>query len=109
MEEVDKGVGVKRVGLGLADTFRLLLERGDLQLFLNGSALKPRSLGEIARKAFRVRAAAAIVVGWVGTVEPAKRTADFVPGLRCYRLGASSKRVSFSGTQHPPRSPEWLS
>lgn len=78
---------MKRIGQRLSDTFRLLLERGDLQIIVNGSSLKPRSLGEIARKDFRVRAAAAMIGGWVGTVDPAKRTADFVPGLRCYRLG----------------------
>jgi hypothetical protein len=105
IEEVDKRVDLKRVGLRLADTFRLLLERGDLQLFLNGSALKPRSLGEIARKDFRVRAAAAIIVGWVGTVEPAKRTADFVPGLRCYRLGRLVKEGEFFGHPTPAQEP----
>jgi hypothetical protein len=105
IDEVDKRVDLKRVGLRLADTFRLLLERGDLQLILNGSPLKPRSLGEIARKDFRVRAAAAIIVGWVGTVDPARRTADFVPGLRCYRLGRLVKEGEFFGHPTPAQEP----
>ena len=64
-----------------------------------------RSLGEIARKDFRVRAAAAMVAGWVGTVDPAKRTADFVPGLRCYRLGRLVKDGEFFGHPTPAQEP----
>ena len=96
---------MKRVGQRLSDTFRLLLEGGDLQIILNGSPLKPRSLGEIARKDFRVRAAAAMVGGWVGTVDPTKRTADFVPGLRCYRLGRLVKDGEFFGHPIPAQEP----
>jgi len=105
IDEVDKRVDLKRVGQRLSDTFRLLLERGDLQIILNGSPLKPRSLGELARKDFRVRAAATIVGGWVGTVDPAKRTADFVPGLRCYRLGRLVKDGEFFGHPTPAQEP----
>jgi hypothetical protein len=105
VDEVDKRVDLKRVGQRLADAFRLLLERGDLQIILNGSPLKPRSLGEIVRKDFRVRAAATIVAGWVGTVDPAKRTADFVPGLRCYRLGRLVKDGEFFGHPTPAQEP----
>ncbi len=105
IDEVDKRVDLKRVGQRLSDTFRRLLERGDLQIVLNGSPLKPRSLGEIARKDFRVRAAGAIVGGWVGTVDPAKRTADFVPGLRCYRLGRLVKDGEFFGHPTPAQEP----
>lgn len=105
IDEVDKRIDLKRVGQRLSDTFRLLLERGDLQISLNASTLKPRSLGEIARKDFRVKAAAAIVGGWVGTVDPAKRTADFVPGLRCYRLGRLVKDGEFFGHPTPAQEP----
>ncbi|HYT13220.1 MAG TPA: ATP-binding protein [Candidatus Nitrosopolaris sp.] len=105
VDEVDKRVDLKRVGQRLADAFRLLLERGDLQIILNGSPLKPRSLGEIARKDFRVRAAATIVGGWVGTVDPVKRTADFVPGVRCYRLGRLVKDGEFFGHPTPAQEP----
>src|SRR2546428_6288794 len=82
VDEVDKRVDLKRVGQRLADAFRLLVRRSDLPITSDGSPLKPRSLGEIARKAFRVRAAATIVAGWIGTVDPAKRTADLVPRMR---------------------------
>ena len=105
VDEVDKRVDLKRVGQRLADAFRLLLERGDLQIILNGSPLKPRSLGEIARKDFRVRAAATTVAGWVGTVDPARRTADFVPGVRCYRLGRLVKDGEFFGHPTPAQQP----
>jgi hypothetical protein len=105
IDEVDKRIDLKRLGQRLADTYRLLLERGDLQVMVNGTLLKPRSLGEIARKDFRVRAAATIVGGWVGTVDPAKRTADFVPGLRCYRLGRLVKDGEFFGHPTPAQEP----
>jgi len=103
--EVDKRIDLKRLGQRLADTYCLLLERGDLQIMLNGALLKPRSLGEIVRKDFRVRAASTIISGWVGTVDPAKRTADFVAGLRCYRLGRLVKDGEFFGHPTPAQEP----
>ena len=105
IDEVDKRIDLKRLGQRLADTYRLLLDRGDLQVIVNGLPLKPRSLGEMTRKAFRVRAAATIIRGWVGTVDPAKRTADFVPGLRCYRLGRLVKDGEFFGHPTPAQEP----
>jgi len=105
IDEVDKRLDLKRVGQRLSDVFRLLLERGDLQIHLNGSPLKPKSLGEVSRKQFRVRAAATMVGGWVGIVDPARRTADFVPGLRCYRLGRLVKDGEFFGHPSPAQEP----
>jgi len=57
------------------------------------------------RKDFRVRAASTIIRGWVGTVDPAKRTADFVAGLRCYRLGRLVKDGEFFGHPTPAQEP----
>lgn len=105
IDEVDKRIDLKRLGQRLADTYRLLLDRGDLQVIVNGVRLNPRSLGEMARKDFRVRAAATIISGWVGPVDPAKRTADFVPGLRCYRLGRLVKDGEFFGHPTPAQEP----
>jgi DNA-binding CsgD family transcriptional regulator len=105
IDEVDKRIDLKRLGQRLADTYCLLLERGDLQIMLNGALLKPRSLGEIVRKDFRVRAASTIITGWVGTVDPAKRTEDFVAGLRCYRLGRLVKDGEFFGHPTPAQEP----
>jgi hypothetical protein len=105
IDEVDKRIDLKRLRQRLADTYRLLLERGDLQVIVNGTRLKPRALGEMARKDFRVRAAATILNGWVGPVDPAKRTADFVPGLRCYRLGRLVKDGEFFGHPTPAQEP----
>jgi len=105
IDEVDKRIDLKRLRQRLADTYRLLLERGDLQVIVNGTPLKPRALGEIARKDFRVRAAATIMSGWVGPVDPAQRTADFVPGVRCYRLGRLVKDGEFFGHPTPAQEP----
>lgn len=105
IDEIDKRIDVRRLSQRLADTYCLLLERDDLQLSVNGTRLKPRSLGETARRDFRVRAAAMTISGWVGTVDPAKRTADFVPGLRCYRLGRLVKDGEFFGHPTPAQEP----
>jgi hypothetical protein len=105
IDEVDKRIDLKRLRQRLADTYRRLLERGDLQVIVNGTPLKPRALGEMARKDFRVRAAATIISGWVGPVDSAKRTADFVPGLRCYRLGRLVKDGEFFGHPTPAQEP----
>ena len=105
IDEIDKRVDLKRLGQRLSDTYRLLLERGDLQVTLNGVVLQPRSLGEVTRKRFRVRAAGTIVSGWIGTVDPASRTADFVSGLRCYRLGRLVKDGEFFGHPLPAQEP----
>ena len=105
IDEVDKRIDLKRLRQRLGDTYRVLLERGDLQVIVNGTPLKPRALGEIARKDFRVRAAATIMSGWVGRVDPAQRTADFVPGVRCYRLGRLVKDGEFFGHPTPAQEP----
>lgn len=105
IDDIDKRVDLKRLRQRLSDTYRLLLERGDLQVALNGVAIEPRSLGEATRKPFRVRAAGTTVSGWVGTVDPAKRTADFVPGMRCYRLGRLVKDGEFFGHPTPAQEP----
>jgi hypothetical protein len=105
IDEIDKRIDLKRLGQRLADTYCLLLERGGLEIIVNGALLKPRSLGELGRKDFRVRAAATIISGWVGIVDPAKRTADFVPGLRCYRLGRLVRDGEFFGHPTPAQEP----
>jgi hypothetical protein len=105
IDEVDKRIDLKRLRQRLADTYCLLLARGDLHVTVNGALLKPRSLGEMTRKDFRVRAAATMIGGWVGSVDPAKRTADFVPGLRCYRLGRLVKDGEFFGHPTPAQEP----
>jgi len=66
IDEIDKRVDLKRLGQRLSDTYRLLLERGDLQIIVNGAPLKPRPLGEVSRQEFRGRAAATTMSGWVG-------------------------------------------
>jgi len=105
IDDIDKRVDLKRLRQRLADTYRLLLERGDLRILLNGAVVQPRSLGEVTRKDYRVRAAGTTVSGWVGTVDPARRTADFVPGLRCYRLGRLVKDGEFFGHPSPAQEP----
>ncbi len=52
-----------------------------------------------------MRAAATIMSGWVGPVDPAQRTADFVPGVRCYRLGRLVKDGEFFGHPTPAQEP----
>ena len=105
IDEIDKRVDLKRLRQRLSDTYRLLLERADLEIMLQGAALGPRSLGEVSRHPFRVRAAGTMVAGWVGTVDAATRTADFVPGMRCYRLGRLVRDGEFFGHPLPAQAP----
>lgn len=105
IDGVDKRVDGRRVGQRLADTYRPLLESGELGLTLNGTAVKPMPMAERIRRNFRVRAAHTTVRGWVGIVDPDRRGPDFVPGLRCYRLGRLITQGEFFGHPSPGQQP----
>src|SRR5438445_906581 len=51
------------------------------------------------RKDFRARAARGMLKGWIGVIDPEQRPSDFVPGVRCYRLGRLITQGEFFG--HP--------
>jgi hypothetical protein len=99
IDAVDRRVDVRRLGLRLSETYRLLLEGGGLTIVLNRTPLAPPAIHAEERQGFRVRAAGTTISGWFGTVDPDRRGSDFVPGLRAYRLGRLISRGEFFG--HP--------
>ncbi len=105
IDGVDKRVDPRRLTQRLGDAYRPLLESRALTITLNGTQLVPRPLGEHERQAFRVRAAGTTITGWVGVVEPERRGVDFVPGLRCYRLGRLVTQGEFFGHPSPAQRP----
>ncbi len=105
IDGVDKRVDPRRLGQRLADTYRPLLAGGELTLAINGAFLAPRLLGEGERRDFSVRAAGTTIKGWMGLLDPQRRGPDFIPGLRCYRLGRLVTQGEFFGHPSPAQRP----
>jgi hypothetical protein len=87
IDGVDKRIDPRRISARLSDTYRPLLESEAVIMTLNGNPLQPLPVAALERRGFRVRAAGSIVSGWAGIVDPGQRATDFVPGIRCYKLG----------------------
>ncbi len=105
IDGVDKRVDAKRLTHRLADAYRPLLTSGHLKMVVNGATLQAAPLGESDRMEFRVRAGQATLKGWVGTIATDHRAVDFVPGLRCYKLGRLVTQGEFFGHATPAQSP----
>jgi hypothetical protein len=99
IDGVDKRLEPRRLGTRLGDTYRPLFVRAELKMTINGSRIKPASINFQEEHAFAVRAAGATIRGWYGLAEPEGRGVDYVPGLRCYKLGRLIANGEFFG--HP--------
>jgi len=99
---------IKRLAYRLAETYRPLLAAGTLTLALNGSSVGPAPLVCLERRDFRIRAGGATLNGWAGIVDPEKRSSDFVPGMRCYRLGRLITQGEFFGHPTSAHALAWL-
>lgn len=99
IDAVDRRVDVRRLGLRLGETYRLLLEGAGLTIVLNRTPLAPPAIHATERRDFKVRAAGTTIGGWFGTADPERRGNDFVPGIRAYRLGRLISKGEFFG--HP--------
>ena len=73
--------------------------RGELRIAINGVRVEPSPIFFQDEHRFAVRAAGATINGWYGTAEPEARGVDYVPGLRCYKLGRLIVSGEFFG--HP--------
>ena len=87
VDGLDKRVEVRRLRLRLADTYRPLLVRGELRISINGVRAEVPKIFFQDEHRFTVRAAGTTITGWYGTADPEARGVDYVPGLRCYKLG----------------------
>jgi len=66
---------------------------------INGARVEPPPITFQEEHRFAVRAAGTTIKGWYGIAEPEGRGVDYVPGLRCYKLGRLIASGEFFG--HP--------
>ncbi len=95
----DKRLDPRRLGTRLGDTYRPLILRAELKMSVNGARVEPPSINFQEEHRFAVHAAGATLRGWYGIAEPEGRGVDYVPGLRCYKLGRLVTDGEFFG--HP--------
>jgi hypothetical protein len=95
----DKRLDPRRLGARLADTYRPLILRAELKVSVNGARVEPPSINFQEEHRFAVHAAGTTLRGWYGIAEPEGRGVDYVPGLRCYKLGRLITGGEFFG--HP--------
>lgn len=66
---------------------------------VNGARVEPPSITFQEEHRFAVHAAGTTLKGWYGIADPEGRGVDYVPGLRCYKLGRLIAGGEFFG--HP--------
>jgi len=99
IDGLDKRLDPRRLRARLGDTYRPLILRADLKLTVNGARVEPPSINFEEEHRFAVHAAGATLRGWYGLAEPEGRGVDYIPGLRCYKLGRLITTGEFFG--HP--------
>jgi hypothetical protein len=87
IDGVDKRVDARRLAARLSDTYRPLIVRAELKMSINGARVEALPINFQEEHRFAVRAAGTTIRGWYGLAEPEGRGVDYVPGLRCYKLG----------------------
>src|SRR5258708_18218093 len=99
IDGVDKRLDPRRLSARLSDTYRPLIVRADLKISINGARVEALPINFREEHRFAVRAAGTTIRGWYGLAEPEGRGVDYVPGLRCYKLGRLIAGGEFFG--HP--------
>ena len=99
IDGVDKRVDPRRLRARLSDTYRPLIVRAELKMSINGARVEALPINFQEEHRFAVRAAGTTLRGWYGLAEPESRGVDYVPGLRCYKLGRLIAGGEFFG--HP--------
>jgi hypothetical protein len=87
IDGVDKRLDPRRLGSRLGDTYRPLILRAELRISVNGTRVEPPLINFQEEHRFAVHAAGTTLRGWYGIADPEGRGVDYVPGLRCYKLG----------------------
>ena len=105
IDGIDKRIDVRRLSQRLADTYRPLLEREELELTLDRLDIRPSTLSLAERRAFAINTGGARLRGWVGLSDPAQPVGGWVPGIRCYRLGRLIADGEFFGHPGPATLP----
>lgn len=99
IDGVDKRLDPRRLAARLGDTYRPLILRAELKMSINGSRVDAPSIGFQEEHRISVYAAGTTLKGWYGIAESEGRGVDYVPGLRCYKLGRLITSGEFFG--HP--------
>jgi len=99
IDGVDRRVDPRRLGARLSDTYRPLIVGALLKMSINGVRVEALPINFQEEHRFAVRAAGTTIRGWYGLAEPEGRGVDYVPGLRCYKLGRLIAGGEFFG--HP--------
>ena len=105
IDGIDKRIDVRRLAQRLAETYRPLLERGDLELTLDRLEIRPSPLSLSERRPFGINTGGARLRGWVGLSDPERPIGGWVPGIRCYRLGRLIADGEFFGHPGPATLP----
>jgi hypothetical protein len=105
IDGIDKRIDVRRLSQRLAETYRPLLERQELELTLDRQEVRPAPLQVAERRAFAINTGGARLRGWVGLSDPEHPAGGWVPGIRCYRLGRLIVDGEFFGHPGPATLP----
>jgi hypothetical protein len=84
IDGIDKRIDVRRLAQRLAEAYRPLLERQELELSLDRLEISPSPLSLAERRAFAINTGGARVRGWVGLSDPEQPAGGWAPGIRCY-------------------------
>jgi len=99
IDGVDKRLDHRRLAARLGDTYRPLILRADLKVSVNGSRVDAPTINFEEEHRISVYAAGANLKGWYGIADSEGRGVDYIPGLRCYKLGRLITSGEFFG--HP--------
>jgi hypothetical protein len=105
IDGIDKRIDVRRLSQRLAETYRPLLERQELELILDRQEVRPAPVQVAERRSFAINTGGARLRGWVGLSDPEHPAGGWVPGIRCYRLGRLIVDGEFFGHPGPATLP----
>jgi hypothetical protein len=105
IDGVDKRIDGRRLAQRLAETYRPLLGRQELELSLDRVEIHASPVSVAERREFVVNTGGARLRGWLGLSDPEQATAGWTPGIRCYRLGRLICEGEFFGHPGPATVP----
>ena len=105
IDGIDKRIDVRRLAQRLAETYRPLLERHELELILDRMEIRPSAVPLVERRPFVINTGGARLRGWVGLSDPEQPAGGWAPGMRCYRLGRLIADGEFFGHPGPATLP----
>jgi hypothetical protein len=105
IDGIDKRIDIRRLGQRLAETYRPLLGRQELELTLDRAQINASPVSVAERHEFAINSGGARLRGWIGLSDPQQPAAGWAPGIRCYRLGRLVTEGEFFGHPGPATIP----